>query len=162
MEAKAASLSKSLNVNFPKYIDIFTHIQISSDKMCVGDDIDYITQSAHFLWICYLLIPKWWPFKVEATLHLLPDPSLPDRPHMSLTAALLPDTAHTAAPPLLFRNISFLSKWSFLAKICCCCQMCYFPKLSIFFKMCVVCKMFGLGHNVRFFQNGFCQNVCFW
>ena len=49
MEAKAASLSKSLNVNFPKYIDIFTHIQISSDKMCVGDDIDYITQSAHFL-----------------------------------------------------------------------------------------------------------------
>ena len=62
----------------------------------------------------------------------------------------------------LFRNISFLLKWSFLAKICCCCQMCYFPKLSIFFKMCVVCKMFGLGHNVRFFQNGFCQNVCFW
>ena len=49
MEAKAASLSKSLNVNFPKYIDIFTRIQISSDKMCVGDDIDYITQSAHFL-----------------------------------------------------------------------------------------------------------------
>ena len=62
----------------------------------------------------------------------------------------------------LLRNISFLLKWSFLAKICCCCQMCYFPKLSIFFKMCVVCKMFGLGHNVRFFQNGFCQNVCFW
>ena len=28
--------------------------------------------------------------------------------------------------------------------------------------MCVVCKLFGLGHNVRFFQNGFCQNVCFW
>ena len=62
----------------------------------------------------------------------------------------------------LLRNISFLLKWSFLAKICCCCQMCYFPKLSIFFKMCVVCKLFGLGHNVRFFQNGFCQNVCFW
>ena len=34
----------------------------------------------------------------------------------------------------LFRNISFLLKWSFLAKICCCCQMCYFPKLSIFFQ----------------------------
>ena len=62
----------------------------------------------------------------------------------------------------LLRNISFLLKWSFLAKICCCCQMCYFPKLSIFFKMCFVSKMFGLGHNVRFFQNGFCQNVCFW
>ena len=38
MEAKAASLSKSLNVNFPKYIDMFTHIQISSDKMYVVDD----------------------------------------------------------------------------------------------------------------------------
>ena len=34
----------------------------------------------------------------------------------------------------LLRNISFLLKWSFLAKICCCCQMCYFPKLSIFFQ----------------------------
>ena len=61
----------------------------------------------------------------------------------------------------LFRNISFLLKWSFLAKICCCCQMCYFPKLSIFFKMCVVCKMFGLGHNVRFFQNGFLSKCMF-
>ena len=38
----------------------------------------------------------------------------------------------------LLRNISFLLKWSFLAKICCCCQMCYFPKLSIFFSKCAL------------------------
>ena len=61
----------------------------------------------------------------------------------------------------LLRNISFLLKWSFLAKICCCCQMCYFPKLSIFFKMCVVCKMFGLGHNVRFFSKWFLSKCMF-
>ena len=53
---------------------------------------------------------KWRPSQTKRQgrpVHLLADPSqpacLPDSPHMSLTAALLPDTAHTA--PALSRGV---------------------------------------------------------
>ena len=60
--------------------------------MCCGK---FFERSAH------RLIVKWWQafksLRRPSTCCLVTPPN-PDSPHMSLTAALLPDTAHTAAP----------------------------------------------------------------